>query len=70
MKKGWQTRRIGEVCEVVNGGTPKTSVAEYWGGEHLWITPAEMGKRDSAYADDTERKLTGAGLRDSFRHTR
>jgi type I restriction enzyme S subunit len=65
MKKGWTTKRIGDVCEVVNGGTPKTSVAEYWGGEHLWITPAEMGKRESPYADDTERKLTDSGLRDS-----
>jgi type I restriction enzyme S subunit len=65
MKMGWTTKRIGDVCEVVNGGTPKTSVAEYWGGEHLWITPAEMGKRESPYADDTERKLTDAGLRDS-----
>jgi len=65
MRKGWQTKRIGDVCEVVNGGTPKTGVAEYWGGEHLWITPAEMGKRESPYADETERKLTDAGLRDS-----
>lgn len=65
MKNGWTTKRLGDVCEVVNGGTPKTSVAEYWGGEHLWITPAEMGKRESPYADDTERRLTDAGLRDS-----
>lgn len=65
MKTGWKTKTLGDVCEVVNGGTPKTSVAEYWGGEHLWITPAEMGKRESPYADDTERKLTDAGLRDS-----
>ena len=65
MKREWETKRIGEACEVVNGGTPKTSVSEYWHGEHLWITPAEMGKRESPYADDTERKLTDAGLRDS-----
>ncbi len=65
MKKAWQTKRIGDVCHVVNGGTPKTGVADYWGGEHLWITPAEMGGRESPYVDDTERKLTDAGLRDS-----
>ena len=53
------------MCEVVNGGTPRTGVTDYWGGEHLWITPAEMGKRKSPYADDTERKLTDAGLRNS-----
>jgi type I restriction enzyme S subunit len=65
MKKGWEQRRIGDVCDVVNGGTPKTGVSEYWDGQHLWITPAEMGKRASAYVSDTERKLTDAGLRDS-----
>lgn len=65
MKTGWEQRRIGDVCDVVNGGTPKTGVSEYWDGQHLWITPAEMGKRASAYVSDTERKLTDAGLRDS-----
>lgn len=53
------------VCEVMNGGTPKTSVPQYWNGSRLWITPAEMGKRLSPYVDDTERKITVLGLRDS-----
>ena len=65
MKKGWQRKPLGSVCDVVNGGTPKTGVREYWGGKHLWITPAEMGKRLSPYVNDTERKITDLGLRDS-----
>jgi type I restriction enzyme, S subunit len=65
VKKGWERRRLGEVCDVVNGGTPKTSVTEYWNGKHLWITPAEMGKRLSPYVNDTERKISNLGLRDS-----
>jgi len=65
MRNGWQRRLLGDVCEVVNGGTPKTGVDEYWGGRHLWITPAEMGKRISPYVDDTERKISDLGLRDS-----
>jgi len=65
MKMGWKIKTLGDVCDVVNGGTPKTGVPEYWGGSHLWITPAEMGKRLSPYVDDTERKLTDLGLRDS-----
>ncbi len=65
MKKGWERKTIGEVCDVVNGGTPKTSVVEYWNGKHLWITPAEMGKRLSPYVDDTDRKISDLGLRDS-----
>lgn len=65
MKNGWQVKTIGELCEVVNGGTPKTGVPEYWDGRHLWITPAEMGKRKSPYVCDTERQISDLGLRNS-----
>jgi len=65
MKNGWQKKTLGAVCEVMNGGTPKTGVPEYWDGNHLWITPAEMGKRLSPYVGDTERKITDLGLRNS-----
>ena len=62
MNSGWQLKKLDDVCEIVTGGTPKTSVKEYWDGTHLWITPAEMGKRPSPYVSDTERKLTDSGL--------
>lgn len=65
MKKGWQMKKIGEVCEIFNGGTPKTGVAEYWDGPHQWITPAEMGKRSSPYISKTERTITDDGLKNS-----
>lgn len=65
MKKGWQTKTLGTVCEIINGGTPKTGIPEYWDGNHLWITPAEMGKRHSPYVGETERKITDMGLRNS-----
>ena len=65
MKAGWQTKTLGEACEVMNGGTPKTGIPEYWDGGHLWITPAEMGNRSSPYVSDTKRKITDLGLRDS-----
>lgn len=62
MKAGWQINKLGEVCEIVNGGTPKTTISEYWGGKNLWITPAEMGNRLNPYVEDTERKITDYGL--------
>jgi type I restriction enzyme, S subunit len=62
---GWKIKKLGNVCEVMNGGTPKTGVSEYWNGSYLWMTPAEMGKRLSPYVGDTERKLTDLGLRNS-----
>ncbi len=65
MKAEWQNKTIGEVCEVVNGGTPKTGIPEYWDGSHQWITPAEMGKRSSPYIGETSRAITDEGLRNS-----
>ncbi len=65
MKHNWEMKRLSEVSEIVNGGTPKTGVSEYWNGKHLWITPAEMGKRQSPFVDNTERKLSDAGLKNS-----
>ncbi|MFC0239848.1 restriction endonuclease subunit S [Rhodopseudomonas telluris] len=62
MKEGWRDTSIGDVCDVVNGGTPKTNVATFWGGKHMWITPAEMGRRSDPYVDTTARRLTDAGL--------
>jgi type I restriction enzyme S subunit len=65
MKEGWETKSLGDVCEVVNGGTPKTAVSEYWDGPHQWITPAEMGKRLSPYVETSERTITDKGLKNS-----
>lgn len=61
----WKSATIGDVCDVVNGGTPKTGVPEYWGGPHRWITPAEMGKRSTPYIDQTDRTITDQGLQNS-----
>lgn len=65
MRAGWNLASIGEVCEVVNGGTPKTGVSDYWGGQHQWITPAEMGKRSTPYVSQTARTITDQGLQNS-----
>ena len=52
--------RLGDVCQVVSGATPKTSVKEYWDGEFAWVTPAEL--KGEVVVTTTERKLTKAGL--------
>jgi len=65
VKAGWQIQTIGDVCDVVNGGTPKTGIAEYWDGPHQWITPAEMGKRSTPYICRTDRTITDTGMKNS-----
>ena len=52
--------KVTDVCEIITGTTPSTSDAKCWGGDILWITPAEIA--DSAfYIYDTERKITEYG---------
>ncbi len=65
MKSNWEVKKLGEVCEIVNGGTPDTKLKEYWDGNNLWITPKDMGKLDNLFVDETERKITDAGLKNS-----
>ena len=52
--------RLGDICTVVSGSTPKTGVAEYWDGTVKWITPAELNE-DSFYITDSVRHITEYG---------
>lgn len=56
---------ISEVCKIVNGGTPRSGVAEFWNGEVAWLTPAEMGKLEAPDIGSTARTITHAGLGNS-----
>ena len=52
--------KLGDVCTVVSGSTPKTSVEEYWNGDVKWITPAELDS-DSYYVYDTVKHISELG---------
>ena len=54
--------KLGEICEIVSGSTPKTDVAEYWDGSEKWITPAELND-ESYIINDSIRKLTELGVK-------
>lgn len=62
MKAGWRVVPLGEVCTVVNGGTPKSIVATYWGGDVNWLTPKDMGQMTGRHIAETPRKITAKGL--------
>jgi len=54
--------KIGDICEIVSGSTPKTTVDEYWDGDIKWLTPAEITD-DSYIVNDSLRKLTMIGVK-------
>ena len=53
--------KLGEVCEIVTGSTPKSTNPDYWNGEYKWITPAEISD-DDFIVFDTQRKITKLGI--------
>lgn len=59
-----QYKTIGEICTVVSGTTPKSDKAEYWGGNLIWITPAEL-KEGNAVIYDSVRHITKAAVKAS-----
>ena len=42
LPEGWEEVKIGDVLEVVLGGTPSTRIAEYWNGDIPWINSGEI----------------------------
>lgn len=65
MRKGWTEATLGDVADVIGGGTPSTTVPEYWGGEVVWLTPTEVVPRDGQVILDSERRITKEGLKNS-----
>lgn len=51
---------------VESGGTPSTTVDEYWDGDIPWLTPKEITRNGAGiYVSSTERNITAAGMRGS-----
>lgn len=56
--------RLGEICTVVSGTTPKSTQPEYWDGDLNWVTPAELtDESDIIY--ESQRKITQQAVSDS-----
>ncbi len=62
---GWKWIPLGGrngLSEIINGSTPSTDIPEYWNGDILWATPSDLGDLRTIYCEDTEKKITVAGL--------
>ena len=59
----WEQRKLGEVADIVGGGTPSTSNDDYWDGDIDWYAPAEIA--DQIYVASSERKITQQGYDNS-----
>ena len=54
---------LGIIDRVESGGTPSTTIDEYWDGNIPWLTPKEItGSGHGLYVSATERNITDCGL--------
>jgi type I restriction enzyme S subunit len=64
--EGWECIEIGEAVSVLGGGTPKTSVKEYWeNGDINWFSPTDLTTQKSLFISKSSKKITKLGLEKS-----
>ncbi|RRV42614.1 restriction endonuclease subunit S [Pseudomonas sp. o96-267] len=63
--KGWQRLAFTETVNVIGGGTPKTSVPEYWDGDIPWFSVVDAPAVSDVFVIDTVKHISVAGLNGS-----
>ena len=63
--EGWEIGSFSDAVEIIGGGTPKTSVSEYWDGDILWFSVVDTPASSDVFVVQTEKSITQAGLNGS-----
>ena len=63
IKNAWEQRKLGELADIVGGGTPSTGVSDFWDGDIDWYVPAEIAEQ--IYLTSSQRKITEEGYNHS-----
>ncbi|MBB5225358.1 restriction endonuclease subunit S [Treponema ruminis] len=63
--EGWKVERIGNVGEVIGGGTPSTENEEYWDGDIPWLSPVDLSDNTNVYVSRGSKNITELGLKKS-----
>ncbi|BBV85233.1 TPA: restriction endonuclease subunit S [Enterobacter kobei] len=63
--KSWITTSFNDLIELIGGGTPKTSVEEYWNGNIPWFSVVDVPNESDIYVLTTEKNITTEGLKNS-----
>ena len=61
----WEWSVIGNLGDVVSGGTPSTKISKYWGGDVAWFAPSDLTGYDQKFIDRGAKTLTSEGVANS-----
>jgi type I restriction enzyme S subunit len=59
-ENSWVEKTLGEVAEIITGNTPSTNQSEYYNGEKMFVSPADID--DKRYVNHTKTTLTELGF--------
>ena len=63
--EGWEVGVLDDAVEILSGGTPRTSVSDYWDGDIPWYTAKDAPASSDIFVLTTERSITQAGIDNS-----
>ncbi|WP_283447016.1 restriction endonuclease subunit S [Helicobacter pylori] len=63
LPSNWQKVRLGDIAEIIGGGTPSTQITSFWNGSINWFTATEIGI--TKYVYKSQRTITPLGLKKS-----
>jgi len=62
-KEEWEEVSLFNVIELVGGGTPKTSLSEYWDGNIKWLSGGDIANNHKRFVVSSEKSITEFGLK-------
>lgn len=65
LPRSWLHVKLGDVTEIIGGGTPPRHNPSYFGGTIPWATPTDVTKLENIWLDKTSEYITHAGLKTS-----
>jgi type I restriction enzyme S subunit len=63
--EGWEISQLHTLIDLIGGGTPKTSVDEYWNASIPWFSVVDAPNNSDVFVIDTDKKITEMGLEQS-----
>ena len=63
--EGWAEDSLLELIQLVGGGTPKTSIIDYWDGDIPWLAGGDIATNHKSFVNYAEKRITEAGLNNS-----
>src|SRR5680860_1821361 len=64
MNSEWTEHKLSDIIDIVGGGTPKTSMDEYWNGDIPWLSVVDFND-SNRFVYKTEKSISEEGLQNS-----